>query len=218
MAKKYKAMTAEDFAKELEADPEYQERKRVQEAYWAERRRQLDEDQKEIVAQINAAGIPIRYVHDLIPMRTPYPAAIPILLEHLALPHMPNIMDMIARSLAVPEAEYAHDRILRHLREDVAKPRDEKGVKGALDGLTVAVSLTKPKARIKELLEHAKDESLGDSRLLFLMRLRRSKDPEIVEGLIGLAADPFFQTEMRTWKGFAKKHGLVFPGKSRAER
>ena len=193
---------------ELEADPAYQEQKRKADAYWAEKRKLLDEDQREIVAKINAVGIPIKQVSDLLSMRTPYPAAIPILLDQLDQPHMPNVKDMIARSLAVPEAEYAHAQILAQLRTEVVNAREEKGMQVILDGLAVAVALTKPKKRLHELLEHARDESLGDSRLLFLMRLRRSHNPDIVQGLIDLASHQLFQKEIKSWRGFCKKHAL----------
>lgn len=69
----------------------------------------------------------------------------------------------------------------------------------------IAVAASTTEKNIASLLRLVRDASIGDDRLLFLYRLRRSKRPEAAAVLEELAQDPLFAKEIASWKRRSKR-------------
>ena len=103
--------TADQLLRELEANPQWRAERGRREAALAERARAAALDERELVAEIRAVGYDVESVYDLVnnaphPVLErrfigPYPAAYPILLRHLGLPHSYVIREGIVRALTV---------------------------------------------------------------------------------------------------------------------
>lgn len=177
-----------------------------------ERKRQLTKwyarlrvEEKPILADLAAIGLKVNSVWDLVNTSDPYPEAIPILLKHLTQDYSDRIKEGIARALAVPDAKDAWSLLVAEYRkapEGVEYPVGvENGIRlGAKSGLAVALSATATDGVIEQLASLAKDRSNGDSRLLLLSALRKSKTAAAKEALAELANDPALQKEIASWR------------------
>lgn len=125
--------------------------------------------------------------------RTPYPEAIPVLLDHLLRPYSDRVRSGIARALAVPDARYAWPLLVREYK---AAPLDSE----VKDGLGAALWVTSSDAVIDELIALAKDRSHGGSRLFLLRGLKRSRKPAAKQALDELSNDPELAKEIASWK------------------
>jgi hypothetical protein len=183
-------ISAEELMAELEADPEYIAERERQDA---ERRRRVEDWRRAeapLVEELRDAGLDVESAWDLVNTSTPYPAALPILLEHLARPYPDRVREGIARALAVRDARFAWNDLVRLYR-------DEKAGTDAKDGLAVALSATSDDEVVDELVALARDRSHGGSRLLLLLGLKRSRAPEASAALEEFAADEDLGEEAR---------------------
>lgn len=195
--KKKPQRTAEDLMAELNADPEFvaarareeAERDRIEAEYVAA--------EAPLVAELGAAGFQVESAWDLMSM-TSYPSAVPILLAHLARPYPSAVREGIARALGVPEARSAWPTLTRHFREE----RDVR----VKDGLAAAIAGVANDDLIGDVIDLARDTSLGAGRLLLLSALERSKDPRARAALLDLATDPDLTLEVQDiFKRFTRK-------------
>jgi hypothetical protein len=99
-----------------------------------------------------------------------YPDALPILLEHLGRPYPDRVREGIARALAVRDAKFGWEALTRVYRHE------EAGT-DAKDGLAAAIAAVADDEVIDQVIGLARDATHGDSRLLLLRALARSKDP-----------------------------------------
>ena len=77
---------------------------------------------------------------------------------------------------------------------------EENGIRlGAKSGLAAALSAAATDDVIAQLASLAKDRSDGDSRLLLLNALRKSKTSVAKDALEELADDPALQKEIASW-------------------
>ena len=74
-----------------------------------ERVARMRAEQTLLLAELQATGLKIQSVSDLINMPERYERAIPVLLKHLLINYSDVTKETIARSLAVPEQEDLHD-------------------------------------------------------------------------------------------------------------
>jgi hypothetical protein len=195
-------ITARELDILLHSDPEWVEAKRIRDEKMAARKRYLDEAQKDLVAELNVAGFPVKSVWDLVNSPNYYDDAIPILLRHLMIETYPEVIrDGIIRALAIPAAREhwpLFARLYRSLPRTSAHNMFE-------DGLAVALSATVSDSTFDELIEMINDESLGESRLLLLWALRRSKKELAKQTIEKLANHPVFKTEIGSWRKRKKK-------------
>lgn len=201
-------ITASELMRQLHADPEWVAAEALREAARQKRREQYREEKKDLIAELRSIGLQVQDISDLLPMKS-YTEALPILLRHLSRTYSPNIKEMIARAMAVPEAAFAHEELVamlyRQIQEE-APSREVKGfISGVAQGLAVAVAASTTEKNIASLLRLVRDASIGDDRLLFLYRLRRSKRPEAAAVLEELAQDPVFAKEIASWKRRSRK-------------
>jgi hypothetical protein len=199
-------ITARELMAKLQADPEYVARREAQERELAERSARLRVEEEPILADLRRVGWDVESVWDLVNTSAEYREAIPVLVKHLLLAYSDRTREGIARALAVPDAKYAWPTLVAEYRKapmgmGIIAPGDTKEFKlGAKDGLACALSATATEAMIEELIALAKDRSHGQSRLLLLRALKRSKKPAARNALEELAPDPDLAKEIASWK------------------
>lgn len=178
-----KARAAADVLAELQANPEYrteqERRERERRAIEAE----LSAAERPLVDQLRSAGFGVSSAWDLVAQATPYHAALPILLEYLALPYPDRVREGVARALAVPEAGFAWPTLLDLYRREPAGT-DTK------DGLAVALGQTATEDAIDDIITLAREPAHGTSRLLLLRRLYETQRPNAWSELERLRRDP----------------------------
>jgi hypothetical protein len=195
-------LTADDFRRLKLTDDEEsrlrlinQERKRQR----AERSARRRVEEEPILADLRAIGWEVKSVWDLVNTSTPYPEAIPILLKHLTQAYSDRTREGIARALAIPDAKDAWPLLAAEYCK--APMGEENGIRlGAKSGLAAALSAAATDDVIAQLASLAKDRSNGDSRLLLLRALRKSKTAVAKDALKELADDPALQKEIASWR------------------
>lgn len=185
MAKKrIGAAKTDDFIEYLNDSSEYQGMMREKEEQWAERRRILDEDQNELIAECQAVGHPIKSVWDFVNTDESYAAAIPILVKHLEKGHHPRTREGIIRALSTPEAwgVASPEPLIKLFREETDPESEMKWLLGS------AIAHTATLAEAMTICELIEDESHGASREflpLALIHCPQGAARGILEPLVG---------------------------------
>ncbi len=169
---------------EFESNPEWVARRERQDAEIAERESKYRVAEAPLIEDLRAAGFEVESAWDLVNTAEPYPEALPILLEHLARDYPDRLREGMARAMAVgPDGRFAWDRLVQLYREE---PVDTN----AKDGLAVALSAIADRKLIDELIGLARDEKMGDSRILMFEELKRSRASQARAALEDLCDDP----------------------------
>ena len=163
------AITAEEAIaqrdKLLRSYPEY---RAAAEAVGRDRQEQvrlLREAEAPIVADLRRAGLGVSSVWDLVNTSEPYPAALPVLLAHLARGGYPDaVMEGLGRALAV-EPSAAQWDILSDLYLQ-ARSRGEK------EGLAVALAAAATREHFDQLVNLLLDERQGGTRIYFVRTVK----------------------------------------------
>lgn len=205
-------LTANDFVRLKLSDDEKARLREINKVREQERMASVARirvEESPIVAELQAAGLKIQSVGDLINMRERYAAAIPVLLKHLRKPYSDVVREGIARSLAVaePEVQKAWPLLVEEYRKapmgwGIKGPGDTKEFRlGAKDGLACALSVAVTDDTLPELIALARDRTLGESRILLLSALKkcRSKSTLAQQAIAELANDPELQKEIALW-------------------
>jgi len=172
----------------LRSDPEY--RRQVEAAASQHRMRQEEfrRAQQPIVADLRASGTMVDSVWDLVKTSEPYPAALPILLEHFERGGYPDpLMESIGRALAVKPSVQFWDR----LKNCWLRARGA----GEEDGAAVALAAAATRAQLDDLIGFLSNEERGNSRIYFIrpiLRVGGERGRAIVEAL---REDPVFGDE-----------------------
>ena len=199
MIKKPPPVTAAELTARLQADPEFVAKEQERERALAERVARHREEQAPIVSELQEVGIQINVLPDLIKRSVPYPTAIPILLKHLVQRYSDVTRETLARILAVPDARYAWPIFVAEYRR--APMGKENGIcLGAKSGLAVALAAIATDNVMGELIALAKDRSQGESRVLLLRALRKSKSAVAKRAIEELASDPDLEKEIASWR------------------
>ncbi len=159
-------------------------------------------------AELAAAGVTTWELANSHGKSPKYDVAIPIMLKHLQMPYSDTIKDSIARSLAVPlpAVRKAWPILVREYRNaPTGMGYRVRGAKrqrrlGAKDGLAVALSVAATVDTLPELIELASDPANGESRVLLLFALRRSKSDIAKQAIARLVSDPVLTKEISAWK------------------
>lgn len=185
---KRSGISAADLMAELQNDPEYQSRMAAAEAERQERTRRLREAERPIVVDLRAAGLDVDSVWDLVDTSDPYPAGLPVLMEHMERGGYPErVMESLGRALAVKPSVAFWDR----LRDRWLRARDL----GEEDGAAVALAACATKSQLDDLIEFLSVEERGQSRIYFirpLLKVGGDRGREVVQGL---RSDPVFGDE-----------------------
>jgi hypothetical protein len=195
MFKPKAGITAEELMRQLENDPEFVRRRAEQEKQLAEREAKSRKEQAALLRDLSAAGVNVSTVWDLVNTSASYTAALPILLDHLRHPYSDGIREGIARALAVRATRPIGWSVLV---DEFSKT--ELSSERVKDGLAIALAGASDDTVISELIELAKDKRHGDSRLLLLLGIKRSKSPEAKGAIEQLANDPDLKNEIASWR------------------
>lgn len=182
----------------------FQEANRERDRILAEKEARLNEAEKPLVAALRGTGLKIDCVWDLVGTREPYPAAVPILLEHMDRDYPPEIREGIARALAVPEAIIGWPKIKTAFLND---PNPTKEMSSSKWAWALALGNSADDSVISEVIELARDASIGHDRSPLVGALLRSKDPRAKQVLDELERDPLIGKEVK----MARKKGR-WPG------
>lgn len=185
---------ADQLRAELASDPDYAAQQERADVELRRKRAVLREAEAPLVAELQDAGIDVESAWDLVNSSTPYPEALPILLKHLARQYPDRVREGIARALAVRDAEFAWEPLARLYRQETAGS-------DAKDGLAVALAAASDDAVIDDLISLARDSAHGESRLLLLRALKRSRSPLARAALEEFTEDPALAEEARRLLG-----------------
>lgn len=172
----------------LRRDPEYRAKVEAAEAERQERARRLSEAEQPILADLRGAGVQVHSVWDLVNTSEPYPAALPVLMEHLERGGYPErVMESLGRALAVKPSVAFWDRLKARWLE----ARDP----GEEDGAAVALAACATKAQLDDLIGFLAVSERGQSRIYFIrpiLKVGGDRGREVVDGL---RKDPMFGKE-----------------------
>lgn len=190
MNKRRGPITAAEALRQLEADPEWCVRRDAKEAEKAERTRHLTLEQMELLRDLQEAGSEVRSVWDLVNTATPYPKALPVLVDHLIRPYSDRTREGIARALAVKDARPLAWDIMVGLIQSGSLPKE------VADGVMIAISAMARPADLSVLIGMLADKRIGSSRIFLVRKLMRSKRPEARQALMNSRADPDLRKEV----------------------
>jgi hypothetical protein len=192
MRKKRKGfMTLAEHDALLKAEGRYDamvERQRQQEKERLQRVAEWRRAEDPLVRELQAAGYAVESAWDLVNTATPYPKALPILMDHLSRPYPGPVREGIARALAVPEAKFGWSVLTGLYRGE----QDNR----AKDGLAAAIAAAADDEVIGDVIALAQDTRHGPSRLLLLSALERSRDKRARMALMDLGTDPELKKEI----------------------
>lgn len=180
---KWSGISATDLTARLEKDPEHQRMVQAAEAERHERARFLAQAEQPVVADLRAVGVQVDSVWDLVNTSEPYPAALPVLMEHLERGGYPErVMESLGRALAVKPSVAFWDR----LKARWLDARDP----GEQDGAAVALAACATKKQLDDLIEFLSVEERGESRIYFIRSIVRVGGDRGYEVLDSLRDDP----------------------------
>lgn len=172
----------------LRSDPEYRAKVEAVEAERRERSRRLREAEQSVVADLRRAGVLVGSIWDLVNTSDPYPAALPILMDHLERGDYPErVMESLGRALAVKPAVAFWGR----LKACWLGARDS----GKEDGAAVALAACATKAQFDDLVGFLSEDERGQSRIYFIrpiLKVGGDRGREVIEALRN---DPVFGKE-----------------------
>ena len=161
---------ADELMAILNADPEYQAMCRERETRLRAAEHEMAKVEQPLVDDLHAAGFFVKSVWDLVNTRSPYPRALPILLDHLQRPYPDKVREGIARAMAVRESKFAWQTLLRLFRAEFST--NPNGFKGAL---AVAMSAAADDEVMSDVIELLQQPRHGECRIYFVETLKRSK-------------------------------------------
>lgn len=181
-------ISAAELMAQLQSDQEYQRKVQAAEAERQVGVQELRRAEQPVVADLRSAGVQVDSVWDLVNTAEPYPAALPVLIEHLERGGYPDrVMESLGRALAVKPAVAFWDR-LKALYQAPRSP-------GEQEGTAVALAASATKAQLDDLVGFLSMEGRGQSRIYFIrpiLAVGGARGREIVEALRG---DPVFGKE-----------------------
>jgi len=184
------SVTAAELTARLEADPDWVARRDARERNRTEREQQSHIEQAPLLNDLQAIGIVVNNVNDLVNTATPYPQALPVLLRHFSNEYSERTLEGIARALAVKDARLiAWDHLIASLREKLFS-------KELSDAIMVAISAMARPTDLECLIDLIKDDSLGSCRIFLVSNLMRSKRKEARNVLFSLRYDPDLKKEI----------------------
>lgn len=175
---------------ELRSDPEFVAQQEQRDADLQRKADAWRQAEAPLAEELRGVGVAVESAWDLVNTSSPYPAALPILLEHLERAYPDRVREGIARALAVRDARFGWEKLVG------LYGREQAGT-DAKDGLAVALAAASDDEVIDDVIAFARDRANGESRLLLLRGLKRSKSPQARAALEELASDPVLGQEAR---------------------
>ena len=166
---KKKWITAAEHMALLRQNPEWVARNAATEARIKQGEEEARKEQAQLLADLMNVGVRVESAWDFVNTAEKYPAAIPVLLRHVALPYSKRVKEGIIRALTV---NYAGPEVLRELIKQFCEQTDNSpnSLKWVLGN---AISEVATPADAETVIALAMDSSHGDSRDLITQRLPR---------------------------------------------
>lgn len=176
---------------ELEADPAWVAAREARDREAEDREAASRRQQVPLLADLSAVGVEVADVWALVNTSEPYPAALPVLVEHLHRDYEEPILEGIARALAVPDAAPFWEQVMELFRaSDPDRVRIYQGLGVALSGMAT-------RSLLPEVRQALRDRRLGPGRIFFLRTLGRLRAPDRWDLIGELVDDPEIGTEAR---------------------
>ena len=196
-------MTAAELMEKLSKDKEYQARAADREKQRLAKEAASREEQRQLAADLARVGVPVHSAWELVNTADPYPAAIPVLLNHLRRPYSERTKEGIARALAVPEAKDGWNVLLEEFENN--PDTHPNGYKWAV-GVALGV-VARETGRHEEALRLLRDKRHGENRSALLEAIAFSNDKSVRPLIAEFADDPELGEQVR-WQ-------LSHPGRRR---
>jgi hypothetical protein len=178
----------------LKSDPDWMREQAERDAGNKQFHALLIEDASPLARALAMINYRVETAWDLVNAQYSYRSALPVLVEHLQRPYHPRNLEGIVRALTVPPArDLAWDALLAIARRPVSSAAEESLQDAAFNALAVIAT----EADLPILAQMALDRTLGSGRSAFLIRLRRSKYPEIESILARSTEDPDLAPQAR---------------------
>lgn len=178
----------------LAADPEWKVELQRRKSEGINLHLTLVADAVPLATALRALNYGVETAWDFVNAQYSYRSAIPVLVEHLHRPYHPRNLEGIVRALTVPPARsLAWDALLAVARKPVSSAPEESLQDAAFNALAVIAT----KADLPTLAQMVLDRTLGSGRSAFLIRLRRSKYPDIESILARSMEDPDLAPQAR---------------------
>jgi hypothetical protein len=173
---------------QLDKDEDFQRKKAGRDAELQGRVGLLRAAEQAIVADLGDAGVVVESVWDLVNTATPYPDALPVLMDHLERGGYPDrVMQGVGRALAVKPSVTYWDR-LKALYLAARGPEE-------VDGIAVALAACATKHQFDDLVGFLRAEPGGQSRIYFLRPILKVGGAEGRSVVEALSEDPVFWKE-----------------------
>jgi hypothetical protein len=178
----------------LAADPDWEAEVLRRKTAGNNLHRMLVSDAEPLAKALKALNYTAETAWDLVNAEYSYRSALPVLVEHLQRPYHPRNLEGIVRALTVPPARsLAWDALVAIARKPVSGAAEESLQDAAFNAMAVIAT----KADFPTLAQMVLDRALGSGRSAFLIRLRRSKYPEIESILARSRQDPDLAPQAR---------------------
>jgi len=177
-------------AQRLRTDPAYRAQTEAVDAERQARVEELRRAEQSIVEDLRNGGVDVNSVWNLVNTADPYPAALPILLDHLQRGGYPDrVMESLGRALAVgPSAS-----VWETLRQLYLAAEG----RGQEEGLAVALAASATADHLDGLIALLDETSRGSTRIHFLRAIKRVGGKRGLDVLTTLQDDPAFGKEAR---------------------
>ncbi|NJS40752.1 MAG: hypothetical protein HC783_19110 [Rhodobacteraceae bacterium] len=144
---------------------------------------QYASDEAPIVAEVQAAGVAIKSVWDMVSRKESFPGAMPVLCKHLKLDYPPKVREGIARAMSDGAARPYWDELVR-----LYKRETDENVR---DALAVALCGAAGPEQFDELISLSLDPANGKSRVVLIWALERRIPVQQAEPVLAtLEKDP----------------------------
>lgn len=184
MSSKSSNKTAAELMAELQNNESYQELIQKKEKERQEVKKKLREDEEQLILDLDAMGVKVSSVWDLVNTTSNYKNAVPVLINHLSKSYPNKIKEGIIRALAVNEAKGLAGSTL--LEEFYKVPIENKNLRWVI-GSTMEVVISEKE--IDEVIKIVKDKTNGISRQMFAIALGKVPSKKSEDVLIQVLDD-----------------------------
>ncbi|MBW7876667.1 MAG: hypothetical protein H3C47_11840 [Candidatus Cloacimonetes bacterium] len=175
--------------------PEWIAMREEREKKFQERWAEYDRLEKLILQELETVGVSVNSLWNLSSKKDPHKKSLPVLIKHVQVFYHDKINEILARSLGSIKATECWDMLV-----ELFCKTDRQVHRNFKDGLACALFDLVSKKTMDEYITLLKDKRHGQSRILMVGKLRRSRQPEIIALIDELAEDEDLKIEIGSWK------------------
>jgi len=149
---------------------------------------EIDDDERPVIEELRALGVDVYGVHHLQGKADQHPGMRDVLFDHLERDYPDNVRAQMAAALGGTKMSTADfGRLVAAYRTESSNQVRQQ----------FASAVTQSAGgRLDQVIELIRDRELGNSRVLLVSALRRSRKPEARETLESLRSDPDLEVEI----------------------